>query len=236
MDGILRTAQLSTHPANDWNRGASFPAARPDGNSRAVPVSRRVAAPADGCPSAGAVAAAARTRPPAPAADPHTQTTTMSDEDEKFSEETGLEKEQIVVLRRAFESFDKDKQGFITAVTVGDILRMMGIKVSSSSLKAIIEEIDEDGSGEIEFPEFLQLSAKFLIEEDEEAMLKELKEAFRLYDKEGNGYITTQTLKEILHELDPRLTEEELVGIIEEIDEDGSGTVDFDEFMAMMTG
>ena len=44
----------------------------------------------------------------------------------------------------------------------------------------------------------------------------------------GNGYITTQTLKEILHELDPRLTEEELVGIIEEIDEDGSGTVDFD--------
>ena len=44
----------------------------------------------------------------------------------------------------------------------------------------------------------------------------------------GNGYITTQTLKEILHELDQRLTEEELVGIIEEIDEDGSGTVDFD--------
>ena len=44
----------------------------------------------------------------------------------------------------------------------------------------------------------------------------------------GNGYITTQTLKEILHELDPRLTEEELVGIIDEIDEDGSGTVDFD--------
>ena len=44
----------------------------------------------------------------------------------------------------------------------------------------------------------------------------------------GNGYITTQTLKEILHELDARLTEEELVGIIDEIDEDGSGTVDFD--------
>ena len=45
------------------------------------------------------------------------------------------------------------------------------------------------GSGEIEFPEFLQLSAKFLIEEDEEAMLKELKEAFRLYDKEGRPHI-----------------------------------------------
>ena len=42
------------------------------------------------------------------------------------------------------------------------------------------------GSGELEFPEFCTLAAQFLIEEDSEQMLKELKEAFRLYDKEGN--------------------------------------------------
>ena len=59
-------------------------------------------------------------------------------------------------------------------------------------------------------------------------MKKELREAFRIYDKEGNGYIPTSALKEILHELDPKLTDHELDGIIEEIDEDGSGTVDFD--------
>lgn len=44
----------------------------------------------------------------------------------------------------------------------------------------------------------------------------------------GNGYITTETLKEILRELDNRLTETDLDGIIDEVDEDGSGTVDFD--------
>ena len=44
----------------------------------------------------------------------------------------------------------------------------------------------------------------------------------------GNGYIPISALKEILHELDPKLTETELDGIIEEIDEYGSGTVDFD--------
>ena len=44
----------------------------------------------------------------------------------------------------------------------------------------------------------------------------------------GEGYITTQTLREILKELDNKLGEEDLDGIIEEIDEDGSGTVDFD--------
>jgi calmodulin len=42
-----------------------------------------------------------------------------------------------------------------------------------------------DGSGELEFPEFIQLAAKFLIEEDEEQMRWELREAFRLYDKHG---------------------------------------------------
>ena len=44
----------------------------------------------------------------------------------------------------------------------------------------------------------------------------------------GNGYISTDTLKEILKELDNKLTEEDLNGIIDEVDEDGSGTLDFD--------
>jgi len=52
----------------------------------------------------------------------------------------------------------------------------------------------------------------------------------------GDGYITTETLKEILREIDPTLTEDNLDQIVEEVDEDGSGTVDFHEFMQMMTG
>lgn len=44
----------------------------------------------------------------------------------------------------------------------------------------------------------------------------------------GNGYIPTSSLREILRELDEQLTEEELDGLIQEIDTDGSGTVDFD--------
>ncbi len=72
----------------------------------------------------------------------------------------------------------------------------MGFRPSKEELKEILEEIDEDGSGEIEFEEFCQLCAKFLIEEpDEETMKKELKEAFRVYDKEANGFITTDQLR-----------------------------------------
>lgn len=44
----------------------------------------------------------------------------------------------------------------------------------------------------------------------------------------GNGYITTEVLREILEELDDNLTAEDLDNMIEEIDADGSGTVDWD--------
>ncbi|XP_050710469.1 troponin C, isotype gamma-like isoform X2 [Eriocheir sinensis] len=147
-----------------------------------------------------------------------------------------LDKEQIAGLRKAFDAFDTDKKGSINVDTITTILRMMGVKVSESNLREIISEVDEDGSGELEFEEFCALAAKFLIEEDEESLKAELKEAFRIYDKQGDGYITTKVLKEILRELDNKLTEEDLDGIIDEVDEDGSGTLDFDEFMEMMTG
>ena len=67
-------------------------------------------------------------------------------------------------------------------------------------------------------------------------MKEELKEAFRIYDKESQGFITTITLKEILREIDTTLTEDDLDNIIDEVDEDGSGTLDFDEFQEMMMG
>ena len=56
----------------------------------------------------------------------------------------------------------------------------------------------------------------------------------RIYDKEGNGFITTETLRGLISELLAPLTEEELEGILEELDEDGSGSMDFDEFCEMM--
>ena len=91
-------------------------------------------------------------------------------------------------------------------------------------------------AGLLEFGEFCLLAANFLVEEDEEALKKELKEAFRIYDKDHMGYISTETLKEILRELDSKLTEEDLTNIIDEVDQDGSGTLDMDEFMEMMAG
>jgi len=147
-----------------------------------------------------------------------------------------LNKDQIALLKKAFDTFDVEKKGSIGTVMIGTILGMLGINLDEKMLADIIAEVDDDGSGELEFEEFITLASRFMVEEDAEAMQQELKEAFRLYDKGGNGYITTETLKEILKELDDNITNEELDMMIAEIDSDGSGTVDFDEFMEVMTG
>ena len=51
----------------------------------------------------------------------------------------------------------------------------------------IINEVDEDGNGTIDFEEFLQMMAKKMKDSDNE---EELREAFRVFDKDGNGYIS----------------------------------------------
>ena len=114
-------------------------------------------------------------------------------------------------------------------------MRAMGFRPTEEELADLLHEVDEDGSGEIEFGEFCQLCATFLVEDPPlEEMKKELKDAFKLYDKEDQGFITTVTFRGFISELLAPLTDEELEGILDELDEDGSGSMDFDEFCEMM--
>nr|NP_001298912.1 troponin C [Papilio xuthus]BAM18347.1 troponin C [Papilio xuthus] len=144
--------------------------------------------------------------------------------------------QKMAMLRKAFQMFDTTKSGYIDVLKISTILNTMGQLFDDFELQALIDENDPEGSGKINFDGFCNIASHFLEEEDAEAMQQELKEAFRLYDREGNGYTTTSTLKEILAALDDKLSNADLDGIIAEIDTDGSGTVDFDEFMEMMTG
>ncbi|XP_066992411.1 troponin C [Anabrus simplex] len=144
--------------------------------------------------------------------------------------------QKMAIMRKAFQMFDTSKSGFIETLKISTILNTMGQLFDDGELQALIDETDAEGTGKVNFDGFCHIAAHFLEEEDAEAMQEELKEAFRLYDREGNGYITTATLREILAALDDKLGPDDLDGIIAEIDTDGSGTVDFDEFMEMMTG
>merc|ERR1711936_490434 len=154
---------------------------------------------------------------------------------DEIIEATCLANDEIKCLKVYFDLFDTKKQEFLSADDLGEIMRAMGFRPTEEELKELLVEIDEDGSGEIEFGEFCQLCATSLVEDpDMETMKRELKDAFRVYDKEGLGYITTDTLRGLISELLAPLTDEELEGILEELDEDGSGSMDFDEFCEMM--
>ncbi|XP_047352931.1 troponin C, isoallergen Bla g 6.0101-like isoform X2 [Vespa velutina] len=139
-------------------------------------------------------------------------------------EEIDLSKDQLKHLRMAFDTFDPEKKGAIETSMVPTILEMLGHEVRGVNLQEMIATYD-------------LWASRFMEEDmDTEAMKEELREAFRIYDKEGNGYITTDVFRDILHELDDQLSPEELDMIIEEVDTDGSGTLDFEEFMEVMTG
>ena len=83
-------------------------------------------------------------------------------------------------IQVCFDLFDTKKQEFLSADDLGEIMRAMGFRPTEEELKDLLLEIDEDGSGEIEFGEFCQLCATFLVEDpDMETMKRELKDAFR---------------------------------------------------------
>jgi len=164
----------------------------------------------------------------------------MADNEHEFDiivETTGLDYDQVDSLKKGFEGFDKEGGGTINQTTMQMILKSMGVKdVDKDDMDGYAMEFDEEGTGKFSLFQFCQVAAKFMLEDDEEQMKEELKEAFRIYDKDGEGFITNDTLKEILREIDTTLTEDDLDHILEEVDEDGSGTMDFDEFVEMMMG
>ena len=105
-------------------------------------------------------------------------------------------------------------------------------ELENAELQDMVNEVDADGSGTIEFPEFLNLMAKKMQDTDSE---DELVEAFKVFDKDGNGFISAAELRHVMTNLGEKLNEEEVDEMIREADQDGDGQVNYEEFVKMMT-
>ena len=141
------------------------------------------------------------------------------------------DKEQIAELKKVFALFDEDGDGKITIKELGTMMRSLGQNPTEAELRDLINEVDADGNGTIDFPEFLNLMARKMQDTDSE---EELKEAFKVFDKDGNGFISAAELRHVMTNLGEKLTDEEVDEMIREADVDGDGQVNYDEFVKMM--
>uniref|UniRef100_A0A674H311 Calmodulin 2 n=1 Tax=Taeniopygia guttata TaxID=59729 RepID=A0A674H311_TAEGU len=83
-------------------------------------------------------------------------------------------------FKEAFSLFDKDGDGTITTKELGTVMRSLGQNPTEAELQDMINEVDADGNGTIDFPEFLTMMARKMKDTDSE---EEIREAFRVFDK-----------------------------------------------------
>lgn len=138
----------------------------------------------------------------------------------------------VVEAQGVFREFDKDKNGFISAQELGTALRMLGLNPTMKEVQNMINEIDQNGDGMIDFDEFLAFLKRSYKKPDEVKM--ELKKAFQVFDLNKDGFISRAELQSVLTKMGEKLTEKEVDEMMEKADKNGDGKIDYDEYVDTM--
>ncbi|CAI9752586.1 unnamed protein product [Fraxinus pennsylvanica] len=138
---------------------------------------------------------------------------------------------------RAFNHFDANGDGKISALELQQCVNVVGSlgrggELSLADAEVAVVLIDSDGDGLLCFEDFVKL-VEFGVGEEEKA--DDLKKTFRLYEMEGSGCITPNSLKRMLSRLGEIRTIEDCSVMINHFDLNGDGVLNFDEFKVMMS-
>ena len=149
----------------------------------------------------------------------------MYDEEEYITDEQRKEYQDI------FDQFDKDKDGAIGTRELANVLFTLGQNPTDDEVAAMIKEVDLNNDGKIDLDEFITLMGKRTPDTQTE---DEVINAFRVFDKEGNGLSPSAELKHIMMTIGDKMTEEEAQEMINEADIDEDGFINYEEFVRMM--
>ncbi|XP_055827460.1 putative calcium-binding protein CML19 [Solanum dulcamara] len=135
------------------------------------------------------------------------------------------------LYKRLFDHLDENGDEKISALELQQCVQLIGRDMSFDEAEAAIAAHDSDNDGLLDFGDFVSLVEDSGTEEEKE---HELKEAFRMYEMEGCGCITPESLKRMLDRLGETTTVDECRGMIARYDINGDGLLNFDEFVIMM--
>uniref|UniRef100_A0A8C9WAV5 EF-hand domain-containing protein n=1 Tax=Scleropages formosus TaxID=113540 RepID=A0A8C9WAV5_SCLFO len=133
-------------------------------------------------------------------------------------------------LREAFKEFDKDKDGFIGCKDLGNCMRTMGYMPTEMELIELSQQINMNLGGHVDFEDFVELMGPKLLAETADMIgVKELRDAFKEFDANGDGKISTAELREAMKKLlGQQVGHRDLEEILRDIDLNGDGHVDFE--------
>jgi calmodulin len=110
----------------------------------------------------------------------------------------------------------------------------MGHYPTPEELDHLMQRIDTDGNGTVDFEEFAAVMADKVDDEHTNEELRELRSAFELFDADGSGRLDCGELQRALKILGVDLSTEETAFLMAQIDSDGDGDITFEEFMEYM--
>lgn len=147
-------------------------------------------------------------------------------------ERPGFSKDDIWEMKEAFDVLDVDKSGTIEPQELKNVLEEFGFDAKNTTIFQLISELDTDGSGQIDFGEFLDMVSGKTADENS---MEEVRKVFNIFDSDKTGHITLKNLKQISKELGEMLSEETLRNLISKGDSNSDGLVSFEDFYYIMT-
>ncbi|XWS49808.1 hypothetical protein CRYUN_Cryun12cG0034600 [Craigia yunnanensis] len=140
-----------------------------------------------------------------------------------------LSDNQVSSMKEAFTLFDTDGDGKIAPLELGILMRSLGGNPTQAQLKAIVAE--EKLTAPFDFPRFLDLMAKHM---KPEPFDRQLRDAFKVLDKESTGFVSVSDLRHILTSIGEKLEPSEFDEWIREVDVGSDGKIRYEEFISRM--
>ena len=143
-----------------------------------------------------------------------------------------LTETEIAAYKEAFQIFDKHSEGYISSKELGTILSSLGFNISEEDLSEIINLFDNEiNNNLIDFFSFLEIISK-----KKENIYKEedLIDAFRIFDKEGNGKISRKELRYVMTSSGEDFNENYIKELIDESSPDHDEYIDYKKFCKLL--